>query len=219
MRKSIVLLSSGLDSTVSLAQAVRKTRVILALTFDYGQKAAKQEIIAAKKIAKHYKIEHKIIKLDWLAQLTKTALVNKNKNIPKYKGKSTASAVWVPDRNLIFISIAAAFAETMGADLVITGFNREEAKEFPDNSSAFVSLLNKTLKFSTLKHPKVISYTQDLDKQGIVKLAIKVGAPLHLVYSCYEGRKRMCDRCESCVRFKDALGGVAKEWIKGRLRA
>ncbi|MFC1560103.1 7-cyano-7-deazaguanine synthase QueC [Candidatus Margulisiibacteriota bacterium] len=204
-KKSIVLLSSGLDSTVSLASAVKKTKVILALTFDYGQKAAKQETAAAKKIAKHFKIKHKVVKLDWLADITKTALVKKGARVPMYKGKSTAQAVWVPNRNLAFISIAASFAEALKADLIITGFNKEEAKTFPDNSKAFVDLVNRSLKLSTLKHPKVVSYTQFLDKKKIVKLGMKLGAPLQFVYSCYEGGPKMCDRCESCIRFKSAF--------------
>ena len=64
-KKSIVLLSSGLDSVVSLAISKEEYNITLALTFDYGQKAAKREINSAKKITDFYKIDHKVIKLDW----------------------------------------------------------------------------------------------------------------------------------------------------------
>ena len=216
--KSIVLLSGGLDSTVSLAKAVKNTQVVLALTFDYGQKSVKQEVSYAKKTAKFYKIPHKVIKLDWLAEITDSALVNKQNRIPHKNlgNKRSAHAVWVPNRNSIFISVAAAFAEKLNAKMIITGFNKEEAKTFPDNSQPYVELMNRTLKFSTQNKPKVLSYTQTLIKKDIVKLGMKLGAPFQYVYTCYEGKVKQCDKCESCVRFKKALGEVALEWIGKR---
>src|SRR5574344_1468096 len=105
--KSIILLSGGLDSLVSLGISKEKFNIELALTFDYGQKSAKEEISASKKICDYYKIEHKIIKLDWLKDITQTALVS-GVNIPivseedlhsKKFVENSAKAVWVPNRN------------------------------------------------------------------------------------------------------------------------
>ena len=76
--KAIILLSGGLDSVVSLADEINKLDFKLALTFDYGQKAAKQEISTSKNICNYYKINHKVIKLDWLKEVTHTALVSDN---------------------------------------------------------------------------------------------------------------------------------------------
>ena len=76
MTKSIILLSGGLDSLVSLGLSKEKYNVTLALTFDYGQKSVVQEILASKKICEYYGIEHKVIKLDWLKDITHTALVS-----------------------------------------------------------------------------------------------------------------------------------------------
>ena len=75
--KGVAILSGGLDSTVSLAAAVRKMQVVLALTFDYGQRAARRERAAAAKIARHYRVAHRVIRIPWLAGLTTTALVNR----------------------------------------------------------------------------------------------------------------------------------------------
>ena len=81
MTRSIILLSGGLDSVVSLALCKEKYNVTFALTFDYGQKSAEQEIKACKKICEYYNLQHKVIKLDWLKEITHTALVDK-KNLP-----------------------------------------------------------------------------------------------------------------------------------------
>jgi 7-cyano-7-deazaguanine synthase len=75
--KGVAILSGGLDSTVSIAAAARKMDVVLALTFDYGQRAAKRERAASAAIARHYRIPHKVIAVPWLAGLTGTALVNR----------------------------------------------------------------------------------------------------------------------------------------------
>jgi len=115
------------------------------------------------------------------------------------------SQVWVPNRNGLFINIAAAFAESSAASLIVTGFNREEGNSFPDNSPHFVEAANRALETSTLRRIRVISYTQDLTKAEIVRLGIEVGAPLHSLYSCYVGDERMCGRCESCVRLRRAF--------------
>jgi 7-cyano-7-deazaguanine synthase len=212
VKKTIVLLSGGLDSTVSTSIALKKSRVVLALTFDYGQRAARREIEAARKFCRFWKIKHRIVKLPWLAEITNTALVNRSKNIPNVKksdlNNSTiarayerTSKVWVPNRNALFINVAAAFAESLDADTIVTGFNKEEAATFPDNSKRFVSLINKALICSTMKRPKVISYTQEMTKADMVNYAIRNGVPLKYCWPCYEGGKKLCGRCESCVRF------------------
>jgi len=207
--KGIVLLSGGLDSTVSLHIAKEKTNIVLGVTFDYGQKAAKQEIKAAKAIAKHYKIKHKIIELPWLEEITHTALVKKDQPVPIIKKTDllnnkitdkSAKSVWVPNRNGIFINIAAAYAESMKVRFVVTGFNSEEATTFPDNTLPFVNSIQKSLWFSTLNHVRVISYVQKLNKKQITKLAKEKNIPTNLCWSCYLGGEKPCGKCESCVR-------------------
>ncbi|MEW6573021.1 MAG: 7-cyano-7-deazaguanine synthase QueC [Bacillota bacterium] len=216
--KSVVLLSGGLDSAVCLAHGVRDGKVVLCLTFDYGQQAAEREIGAAAALARHYGVPHRAIALPYLAQITTTALVT-GADLPEpevtalddpAQAAVTALRVWVPNRNGIFINIAAAFAEHLGADAVVTGFNREEAATFPDNSAGFVTAATAALGYSTLNRVRVVSYTQHLDKTGIVRLGKRLGVPFELVWSCYRGGSEICGRCESCRRFLRALA-AAKE--------
>lgn len=204
--KGVAILSGGLDSTVSLAVAVQKMRVALAITFDYGQRAAKRERDASARIAKHYRVPHKVIETPWLAALTGTALVNRKARLPRHEmSVRSAKAVWVPNRNGCFIEIAAAHAESAGAQRLITGFNREEAATFPDNSKGYVGAVNEALSYSTANGVKVVSYTIDLDKKEIVRLGRRLRAPLDHIWPCYEGGKKWCGSCESCLRSLRAL--------------
>jgi 7-cyano-7-deazaguanine synthase len=204
--KAVAVLSGGLDSTVSLAAAVRKLDVVLALTFDYGQRAAKREREAAAKIAGRYRIPHRVIAIPWLARITRTALVDRAARLPRNEMSArSAKAVWVPNRNGVFLETAAAHAESLGAKRIVTGFNREEAATFPDNSTAYVRALNRALSYSTAKGVEVVSYTGDLDKRGIVRLGRRLGAPIEWVWPCYEGGRAWCGSCESCLRSLRAL--------------
>ena len=207
--RAIALLSGGLDSAVALANASKRHKIVLVLNFDYGQRSAKRETQSAFKIAKFYKIPCKNIKLSWLSQITNTALVSRTKKLPflatemlddKKAANKSAKLVWVPNRNGVFVNIAASYAESMNAKVIITGFNAEEAQTFPDNSVPFMKAINKSLAFSTLANVKVESPTANLTKVGIVKLGRKLGVPFGLIWSCYEGGKKQCGECESCKR-------------------
>ncbi|MDH3973919.1 MAG: 7-cyano-7-deazaguanine synthase QueC [Deltaproteobacteria bacterium] len=224
LRKSIVLLSGGLDSTVAFKKVCDETHVILAISFNYGQRSAEKEIEAAKRICRQFSVNHQAISLPWLRDITNTSLVDREKNVPQLreseldnatgKAHESAQAVWVPNRNGIFINIAAAFCESMGAELLVTGFNAEEAETFPDNSPRFIGAINDSLHFSTLKDIEVVSPTLGFDKAGIVQLGIEIGAPLEKIWSCYEDGDRMCGKCESCMRLKRALSASASDLEK-----
>lgn len=213
--KSIILLSGGLDSAVCLAQAIQGTEVVKVLTFDYGQRSREKEKNAARNLCAHYKLDHEIVYLDYLKKLTKTALVDKDNPLPQPqqeelddiagKAQETARQVWVPNRNGLFINIAACYAESLGADLIISGFNREEAATFPDNSPQFIKAINESLTYSVLQRVQVQSFTQDLDKKGIVALGLKLNLPFQYIWSCYEENDKLCGQCESCQRLKRAL--------------
>ena len=208
MSRGIVLLSGGLDSLVSLGLGLEKYDISLAITFDYGQKSSKQEIEASRLIADFYKIEHKVISLDWLKNITHTALVA-DLDIPSGheldKPEMTAKKVWVPNRNGLFLNVAACFADGEDFDYILIGANKEEGQTFPDNSQEFIDKINNSFLFSTQKHPKVVAPLINCYKNDIVKLALEHDIPLQFVRSCYAGGEKHCGKCESCVRLKNAL--------------
>lgn len=200
--KSIILLSGGLDSVVSFGLLREELNITLALTFDYGQKALEKEIIAAKWYCDYYKTEHKIIKLDWLKEITHTSLVSEDE-IPN--DENSSKSVWVPNRNGLFLNIAGAFGDSFGYKNIIIGANKEEAQNFPDNTNEFIERINKEFEFSTQVKPKVIAPLADCDKNNIVRLAIENNIPLDKLHSCYRNTEKHCGKCPSCVKLKKAL--------------
>ena len=204
--KSLILLSSGLDSLVALGMCREEYGIELALTFDYGQKSAKYEIENSKKICEYYEIEHKIITLDWLKDITKTALVSE-KDVPfdNFGTKDSAKSVWVPNRNGLFLNIAAAFADSFGYNYIIFGANKDEGATFPDNTEQFRADITEVFKSSTLQKPEVIAPLINYTKDDIVKIAIEKSIPLEYVRSCYTSSVKHCGKCESCNHLKRAL--------------
>lgn len=217
----IVLLSAGLDSTVNLKLASLHGEVVLALTFDYGHLAREQEVRRSALICKELGVPHKVVELPWLGEIARSGLISGE--VPKISdvkeiGKDSMEKVWVPARNLVFISSAVAFAEVMDASAVVCGFNKEEAATFPDNSLDFLSAMNSLLPYASLKRIKVLSFTQEMDKVEIAKLGWDISAPLHHCWPCYLGGEEICGECESCFRFLSALkkAGLYEIWRKKR---
>lgn len=212
-QSAVVLLSSGLDSSFNLYRAARDMTVRLALTFNYGQRAAAREIASSARLAGALGIPHKIIDLTWFRDFTKTSLVN-GSTIPSGAGVAiddrarsleTAKAVWVPNRNGIFLNIAAGFAEGLGCELVIPGFNVEEAATFPDNSLEFLASLDHAFGFSTGGRVKTFCFSTVLNKVEIVRAADALKLPFAFLWPCYLDGEKWCGTCESCLRFKRAL--------------
>ncbi len=218
MNKSIILLSGGLDSLVSLGICKEKYNISLALTFDYGQKSYPQEYEASKTICEYYNIKHKVITLDWLRQITKTSLVAETE-IPidknTIKTQDSMKSVWVPNRNGLFLNIAASVADAENYTHILIGANKEEAQTFSDNSPEFIDSINKEFQFSTQVKPKVIAPLITFDKTQTIKIALEKGIPLELLYSCYKLGQKHCGECESCSRLKSALiANNAEKYLK-----
>lgn len=204
--KAVILLSGGLDSLVALGYAREKYGIELALTFDYGQKSAEKEINASKQIAEYYNIKHKVIVLDWLKEITHTALVADTPVPDKNLGTlDSAKQVWVPNRNGLFLNISASFADSYGYNYIIYGANKDEGRTFSDNTEEFRVEISKVFETSTLVHPKVIAPLINFTKNDIVRIAMEHSMPLELVQSCYNSGKKHCGVCESCIHLKQAL--------------
>ena len=212
MKKAISVLSGGLDCTVATS-VFDEEYEIHAITFDYGQKAAKQEINASKRICEKMGWMHEVIDLPWLSKIS-TSSLNTDADIPELgeddlddldKSSETASSVWVPARNTVFTSIALSYAESIGAEIIIVGWNGEEGATFPDNSKQYMEKFNELIDVGSPDKIRIEAPAIDLNKEEIVELGIKVSAPMELSYSCYKGDDKPCGVCESCVRRKRAF--------------
>ena len=213
MSNAIVLLSGGLDSVVSLALVKNNYDKMLALTFNYGQKSFDCEALASKNIANFYNIEHKIIDLYWLKDISNSSL-NSSETVPDIKiadldnlevTQKTADKVWVPNRNALFVNIAASFAEASGYETIIIGANKEEGQTFKDNTNEFISAVNNLFNYSVNKEIRLAAPLIEMTKEDIVKAGIENNVPFKYIYSCYVNGNKHCGKCESCLRLKRAL--------------
>ena len=214
MKKALVLLSSGLDSTVNLYAAVNKYKVVKVLTFDYGQRAAKKEVQKSREICKLLRLDHQVVKVDLFKGFGKSSLINTKMKVPTknqvqignhQRSLRTASRVWVPNRNGVILNIAAAFADAYEVEYVIPGFNKEEAMTFPDNSKAYLHQLSKAFQYSTQNGVVAKCFTIDMNKTEIVKWGKKLKVDWNLTWPCYFSGKNRCGQCESCLRAKNAF--------------
>lgn len=216
-KSALLLLSGGLDSAahLSLAQMPDSpVRIVRTLTVDYGQRAARREIAAAQALSQTYGIDHEVLELRWLGALGGSALTDSNQRIPDLApvaldnldaARETARAVWVPNRNGVLAEAAAAIAEACGIEVVLLGFNREEAATFPDNSLDYMHALAQALQYSTQGRVTVSSLTVNLTKQEIAQ-QIGPSFPWELLWSCYTGHEKPCSQCESCRRLARVRG-------------
>lgn len=217
MRKAIVLLSGGIDSATTLYLVKKKGFRILALIFDYGQRHGK-EIESAKKIARKIRSPYKIVKINFLRK--GSSLLDRKISVPVRRSFSKISAkggsasggrnipsTYVPGRNLIFLSVATSFAESLKADAVFIGAHTQDYSGYPDCRKAFFDIFKKVIRAGTRngKRIKICAPLIDKEKKEIIKTGLRLGVPLGLTWSCYKGGKDPCGVCDSCLFRKRAF--------------
>jgi len=220
MPKAVVLLSGGLDSTVTLAHSVNEGNETVALSFRYGQRHEK-ETEAAKAVAEYYKVKHVIVDID--LSMFDSSLIGSTKQIEKDR-RSIGSDIpdtYVPARNMIMLSVAVGLCESAGAELIYIGANSVDYSGYPDCRKeffkAFEKMVSKGTKAGVEGRPiKVIAPILELSKADIVTLGKQLNAPLHLTWSCYEGAETPCGKCDSCIIRKKgfASAGYKDEAMK-----
>ncbi len=200
MKKAVVLLSGGLDSTTCLSIAIKDGFEVYPLSFDYAQRHLK-ELDCASKIAGYYGIKtHKKIKIE---NVGGSALTDMNIDVPDFKDDGEIPVTYVPARNIIFLSYAAGYAEVIGADAIFIGVNSVDYSGYPDCRPEFIAAFEKVIKVGTKRGVeglgiKLITPLINLTKAEIIKLADENKAPLHLTTSCYKGGEKACGVCDSC---------------------
>jgi len=200
MKKAVVLLSGGLDSSTVLFMAKAGGFTPHALIFDYGQRH-RREIESAKKIARFAKCKYTVIKINlpWKC----SALLDRKIPLRKVARVGGIPATYVPSRNLIFLSFAASYAEAIKADAIFIGANQIDFSGYPDCRRVFLKALEKTLEVGTKrgvrgKPLKIIAPLLDKGKSEIIKTGLRLGVPYEMTFSCYRGTRLSCGRCDSC---------------------
>jgi len=210
MKKAIVLLSGGIDSSTTLYIAQHQGYKPLCLIFDYHQRH-RREIKSAKKIAQSITADYKILKIS--LPESKSSLLNPN--ISLKPGKKKIPLTYVPARNIIFLSYAVSYAESYGISAIFIGANQIDYSGYPDCRETFISAFNRMIGEGTQKKKiKVIAPLIKMTKGEIIKLGMKLKVPYHLTWSCYAGGEKPCLKCDSC---KIRLKGFREAGIKDPL--
>jgi 7-cyano-7-deazaguanine synthase len=206
--KAVVLLSGGLDSTVTLAKAVADGCEVTALSFRYGQRHGR-ELRSAEAVCGRYGVKHAIMDMDMTS--FRSALTRKEIDVPEDRDGDLSSEIpptYVPARNIIFLSAAAGLAESIDAERIYIGANAVDYSGYPDCRpeffEAFGEMLAKGTKTGVEGRPvKIMTPILHSTKADIVRLGKALNAPLELTWSCYNGGEKACGRCDSCrIRLK-----------------
>ncbi|OQX80071.1 MAG: 7-cyano-7-deazaguanine synthase QueC [Candidatus Omnitrophica bacterium 4484_70.1] len=199
--RGIILLSGGIDSTVTLYLAKKYGYKLHALIFDYGQRH-KKEIVCAKRIAQLNKIKYFLVKIN--ISWTKSSLIQKKMKIPFNRdlAKKEVPSTYVSARNIIFLSYAASLAESVKAKKIFIGAHIQDYSGYPDCRPEFLLAMEKALNLGLKeKRIKIEAPLINKNKKEIIKLGKELSVPFHLTWSCYKGGRFPCRRCDSC-RFR-----------------
>ena len=199
--KAVVVFSGGQDSTTCLFWAMEKFEEVVAVTFDYGQRHA-QEIEVAKAICAAYEIEHHVLDMSLLAQLSPNALTNHDLEVTDGTDEALPST-FVPARNLLFMSFAGAVAYNKQAKHLVTGVSETDFSGYPDCRDAFMKAMNLSLNLAMDEDFVVHTPLMWRDKSEVWELADKLGKLEFIreeTLTCYEGIVGDgCGTCPACV--------------------
>ncbi|MBD2101013.1 7-cyano-7-deazaguanine synthase QueC [Leptolyngbya sp. FACHB-261] len=205
--KAVVLLSGGLDSATAAAQAIADGYELIALSFRYGQRH-ERELQAASKIAQAFHIEeHQVMEVN-LSQWGGSVLTDQATELPTEGVKpDVIPPTYVPGRNTVFIALGLSLAEVRGAEAIYLGINAIDYSGYPDCRPEYLAAYQHLASLSSKVGveglaPKLIAPLVLDSKADIVRRALRLGVPIEMTWSCYQGGTEPCGLCDSC-RIRD----------------
>ena len=200
-KKAVCIMSGGMDSTLAAYMMKNQGYEIVAVHFNYDQRTEAKELECFESICKNLNVtEQYILDLDFFKQLGASALTDKSIEVPTGGVEEGVPVTYVPFRNGIFLSMAAAIAEKEGAEVIAIGVVEEDSSGYPDCREEYIAAMQKAINLGTkdetdieIKMPLV-----HLKKSEIVKEALALDVPLELTWSCYKNEEKACGVCDSC---------------------
>ena len=201
IKKAVCIMSGGMDSTLAAYMMKNDGYEIIGVHFNYNQRTQTKELQCFEAICKELDVKEKyVLDLDFFAKLGASALTDKNIDVPTSGIEEGIPVTYVPFRNGIFLSMAAAIAEKEGASVIAIGVVEEDSSGYPDCRENYIEAMQKAINLGTkdetnieIKMPLV-----HLKKSEIVQEALKLGVALHLTWSCYKNEDVACGVCDSC---------------------
>jgi 7-cyano-7-deazaguanine synthase len=218
-KKAVVVLSGGLDSTTCMGMAKEKGYELYPITFSYGQRHDR-EVEQAKKVAQYFEVnDHRIVDISFLNQIGGSALTDKSIEVPTESVSDDIPATYVPARNMIFLSLASAYAEVIGAEVIYIGVSAVDYSGYPDCRPEFIESMTHTVNLATKAGTigdriKIEAPLIHLTKKETIEEGLRLNVPYHLTTSCYLGEEQACGECDSCqLRIKGFKEAGAKDPI------
>ncbi len=210
--KCVLILSGGVDSSTLLYHLLSKGYHVEALTFVYGQKHAREVHFAEKIVGKARekwgdRVHHRIVDVSTIHSLISSGALTGDEEVPKdFYTEETQKRTIVPNRNMIFLSIAAGYAVKMGIGEVYYAAHRSDYSIYPDCRKEFVKAIDTAVYLANLWNPVEIKAPfVDMTKKDVVALGLELGVPYEVTWSCYTGGERPCLECGTCLERTEAF--------------
>jgi len=215
---AIVLVSGGMDSCVTAAIAAAETLPAF-LHINYGQRTEARELEAFTGISDFYGVEKRlVVDLGYLKVIGGSALTDEEIEIPTHNSpqeiaESDVPPTYVPFRNAHLMSVAVSWAEVIGAERIFIGAVEEDSSGYPDCREEFYQTFKRTIDVGTRPETEIEICTPliQMSKAEIVKLGVKLAAPLNLTWSCYREEGAACGVCDSCLLRLKGFAGAGVE--------
>ena len=200
--QALVVLSGGQDSTTCLYWALDKfgSNAVEAITFDYGQRH-RVELGCAARVAEFAGVSHKVMPIDTFAALGGNALTDRNIGVQKEVDLETGLPnTFVPGRNIVFLTFAAAYAWQRNIEHLVTGVAQTAYSGYPDCRQETIEALQLTIRLGMASNVVIHTPLMSLSKKETVLLARDLGAleAMALTHTCYDGRRPPCGECPAC---------------------
>ena len=203
MQRAVVLLSGGMDSCVTLAHALADGATVHALHVNYGQRTQERELQAFHDICDHYQItERLVVDISHLAAIGGSSLTDTSISVTQARlDVDEIPTSYVPFRNANILAIAASWSEVVGATSIYIGAVEEDGSGYPDCRASFFAAFEEVIALGTKpgQRVKIVTPLINLTKHRIVEEGLRLHAPLHLTWSCYQGQDLACGTCDSCA--------------------
>ncbi|MFT7004441.1 MAG: 7-cyano-7-deazaguanine synthase [Sulfurimonas sp.] len=200
-KKALCVMSGGMDSTLSAYMMKNSGYEIIALHFNYDQRTQTKELECFYKICEDLDVKEKyILDLDFFKQIGASALTDRSIEVPTDGVEDGVPVTYVPFRNGIFLSMAAAIAEKEGAEVISIGVVEEDSSGYPDCRDSFIKSMQESINLGTKDETKIEIKMPlvHLQKSQIVQKALELDVPLQLTWSCYKSEDKACGVCDSC---------------------
>jgi len=200
-KRAVCIISGGMDSTLAAYMMKEQGYEIIGVHFNYGQRTERKELQCFENICDRLEvIERYVLDMEFFKQLGASALTDKSIEVPTGGIEEGIPVTYVPFRNGIFLSMAAAIAEKHAATAIAIGVVEEDSSGYPDCRESFIEAMQRAINLGTKDETDITIEMPlvHLKKSQIVKKALEMDVPLELTWSCYQSEEEACGVCDSC---------------------